>query len=533
MNIILTGFMGTGKSCAGTLLAEQLGKIFVDLDACIEEAQGCTISELFARHGEPYFRDKETEMIAEVSARDNIVLATGGGVVLREKNMELLEHNGIVVCLGAHPEIILERVKHDTSRPLLHTDNPLARINELLQERAPFYSRCDHAINTSSLSVKDVVEQIMQHVPKEISVHCGEHTYPIFTGRPYTEVTTFHSVFTAGKKVLILSDKHVHGHYTKTLAHALHEKKCIVSEKVLAGGERIKNLDTVRDVYTTCLEHGLERSSLIIALGGGVIGDIAGFVASTYLRGITYVQIPTTLVAQVDASIGGKTGVDMPQGKNLVGTFYQPKCVWIDPSMLRTLNDDEYMNGLAEVIKYGVIRDAELFSYCATHAKAVLKRDEKTTAHIVYTCARIKADVVSHDEKEAGLRRILNYGHTLGHALETYEGYNGIKHGEAVAVGMAFAAYMSYERGLCSKATHDTIVDVLSLYGFGARIALYRNRFSFADDFAGVITRIMLHDKKVKRDTIHFVLPNNIGAVDIVPLDEKEVKTILNTWGNV
>jgi 3-dehydroquinate synthase len=259
-----------------------------------------------------------------------------------------------------------------------------------------------------------------------------------------------------------------------------------------------------------------------VALGGGVIGDLAGFVASTYLRGVNVVQVPTTLVAQVDASIGGKTGINHPKGKNLIGTFYQPKLVFIDVATLRTLPKRELIGGMAEVVKYGVIADPELFAYLEQHIPELLKYDVEALEQIVLRSARIKADVVSKDEREAGLRRILNYGHTLGHAIETATGYGRLHHGEAIAIGMEFAARLASRLGLCNQSLVDRQHRLLEQFGLPTRLPP-------RIDPKRVLAAMAL-DKKVQGGQLHFVLPERLGGVRVMPVEQGLVKETLRRF---
>jgi 3-dehydroquinate synthase len=287
-------------------------------------------------------------------------------------------------------------------------------------------------------------------------------------------------------------------------------------------GERAKSLKWASHLYDRLLSAKIERGSTLIALGGGVVGDLTGFVASTYLRGVAFVQIPTTLVAQVDASIGGKTGVNHPKGKNLIGTFYQPKLVYIDVAVLKTLPKRELIGGMAEVVKYGVIADPDLFEYVEQHASELLDYDMTALEYIVDRSARIKAGVVRKDEKEAGLRRILNYGHTLGHAIEAVTGYGRIHHGEAVAIGMQFAAKLSVRLGCCNDEVarrQGQLLNRLKLQaGFYQRVSV-RSMLS-----------AMALDKKIIEGRVHFILPERIGQVIVKPVEFKIIKEVLKDF---
>jgi 3-dehydroquinate synthase len=276
-------------------------------------------------------------------------------------------------------------------------------------------------------------------------------------------------------------------------------------------GETTKSLKWASYLYDRLVAARFERGAILIALGGGVVGDLTGFVASTYLRGVGFIQIPTTLVAQVDASIGGKTGVDHPRGKNLIGTFYQPKLVFIDVSTLRTLPRREVTGGMAEVVKYGVIADPDLLSYVEQHADDALGMNLDVLEHIVLRSASIKADVVNQDEREAGIRRILNYGHTLGHAIEAATRYGRYHHGEAVAIGMQFAAYLAVRLGTC----HD---EVARRQGQLLKRLKLRTMLPPRVSVRSLFSAMAL-DKKVSGGQINYVLPERIGRVVVKPVE--------------
>lgn len=283
-------------------------------------------------------------------------------------------------------------------------------------------------------------------------------------------------------------------------------------------GERYKNLTTCEKILTQLTKKGAHRGSTLMALGGGVVGDITGFVAATYMRGIAYVQMPTTLLAQVDSSVGGKTGVDLSTGKNLVGAFYQPRAVFIHTDFLKTLNKREFRCGLAEVIKYGIIWDAKFFSYLKKNAQKILNLQPQALGHIIKTSCQIKAQVVKKDEKEQSLRAILNFGHTLGHAIEAATGFHKIKHGEAVAMGMVFAAKLSHQLQYSHKDHSYDVMSILKLFSLPTQPPKI---------VSSLYLKAMRNDKKSTGKNIKFILIKKIGKVDIVPLTLKEIQACL------
>jgi 3-dehydroquinate synthase len=319
-----------------------------------------------------------------------------------------------------------------------------------------------------------------------------------------------------GKKVLLVSNATILKHFGERAIASLNAAGFEVSNCILPPGERYKTLNSVQKIYDTALENRLERSSTMVALGGGVVGDMTGFAAATWLRGINFVQVPTTLLAMVDAAIGGKTGVNHPQGKNLIGAFHQPRLVLIEPEVLKTLPMREFRAGMAEVIKYGVIWDAKLFTEMEQSKRLDQHRYVKAElidAILTHSC-QAKADVVSKDEKEAGLRAILNYGHTIGHAVESLTGYRVVNHGEAVAIGMVAAGQIAVELGMWQKTESDRQDALIQKAGLPTQLPTGLN--------IEEIIETLQTDKKVKDGKVRFVLPTEIGVVtvtDQVPSD--------------
>ncbi|NEO26282.1 MAG: 3-dehydroquinate synthase [Kamptonema sp. SIO4C4] len=310
-----------------------------------------------------------------------------------------------------------------------------------------------------------------------------------------------------GKKILVLSNPEIFGYYGEQAIASLQQAGYEVATQIIPAGEQYKTLESIQGVYDTALENRLERNSTLLALGGGVIGDMTGFAAATWLRGVNFVQVPTSLLAMVDASVGGKTGVNHPKGKNLIGAFYQPKLVLIDPVVLKTLPEREFRAGMAEVIKYGVIWDRELFLKLEVSHR--LDQFEYLTPDllqlILTRSCQAKADVVGQDEKEAGLRAILNYGHTIGHAIESLTGYQQVNHGEAVAIGMVAAGEIAVQMQWWSREDADRQKRLIEKAGLPTQIP--------ADLDSEAILATLQTDKKVKDGKVRFILPTEIGKV--------------------
>jgi len=306
-------------------------------------------------------------------------------------------------------------------------------------------------------------------------------------------------------KTLLITDKNIEKIYGGIVTESLKRNKFDVRLVSLKPGEEQKTLGTALTLYDACFDHKLDRNSLIVALGGGVVGDIAGFVAATFMRGIPFIQIPTSLLAQVDSSIGGKVAVNHPKGKNMIGSFYQPKAVFVDTDTLSTLQATELVAGLVEVIKYGVVKDAELFEYIEKSLYDILQLGHNALLKIIATSCQIKASVVEEDEKEKHLRAILNYGHTIGHAIETLTDYKKYRHGEAVAIGMLYASRIAIDMGLAGNVVFERQLSLIKRLGLPLHTGLKPEE----------IVKTLYADKKVTAGRLRFVLPIKIGEVII------------------
>lgn len=346
-----------------------------------------------------------------------------------------------------------------------------------------------------------------------VTVPLGERSYDIRI-KPgiLGEIGTCLSALGVKGKVGVVTNPIVGRRYAPGVLRSLRAAGLDASTIVLPEGERAKSLHSVSAVLDALIKARFERGSALVALGGGVIGDLTGFAASIYMRGIPFVQVPTTLVAQVDSSVGGKTGVNHPLGKNLIGTFFQPRLVLVDPDTLRTLPPRERVAGLAEVIKYGVIADQTFFAYLEQHMDRLLKLEAEPVAHVIARSCEIKASVVAQDERESDLRRVLNYGHTIGHALESLGGYRKLIHGEAVAIGMVQEADLARHLGRCASDVVERQRTLVRRAGLPE--ALPKTTF-------GKLWAAMQHDKKVAQGRVFCVLPERIGKVVIQPLERE------------
>jgi shikimate kinase/3-dehydroquinate synthase len=357
-SIVLTGFMGTGKTSVGRRVAQKLGREFIDLDTLIETRTGKTICEIFATEGEAYFRRLEAHVCAELGARENLVIATGGGALVSSQNRAAFA-TAFVICLDASVDEIIARIGNATDRPMLAGD-ARQRIETLMRKRADAYAQIQTHVDTTHKSVEQVADEIiaMMETNVPIVVTTPEGSYPIWVGNHLFDRLV--NLEMPGDCVII-THPHLRTLYAGRIAQTLQAHQIQAHVIEIPVGEEIKTLDTVRRVYDQLIDAHLDRQTTIVALGGGVVGDLAGFVAATYLRGVALVQMPTTLLAMVDASIGGKVAVDHPRGKNLIGAFKQPRAVIADVATLSSLPAVEWRAGMAEVVKHGIIGDATLF----------------------------------------------------------------------------------------------------------------------------------------------------------------------------
>lgn len=525
-NIILVGMMGSGKSTVGRALAKQLNMAFLDSDTEIQNRTGVSISHIFDVEGEGGFRQRESAELEFILHNNSVVLATGGGAVLAEKNRALLRKNGVVIYLQASPTELWMRTRHDKARPLLQTENPLNKINELYAERNPIYLEvADIVIQTGRQSVNSLtlrLEEKIQEYKKTVSggkgmlgklnVELNNRSYPILIGTGLLSDTDLLTKYIPRKKVAIITNTTVAPLYLEGLKNQLTLSGVAVSTVILPDGESFKNTDTLNSIYSSLLNERCERSTPLIALGGGVIGDMTGFAAATYLRGVPFIQVPTTLLAQVDSSVGGKTGVNHALGKNMIGAFYQPQIVLADIDTLNTLPDKELSAGLAEVIKYGLIRDIKFLEWLEANMDGLLSRNPAALAYAIRRSCENKAEVVSADEYENGERALLNLGHTFGHAIESGLGFGVWLHGEAVAAGTIMAAELSRRMGWISQ------IDVARV-----RNIFQRANLPVVAPDLGVdrYVELMGMDKKVEGGKIRFVLLKQLGQAVIesdVPL---------------
>lgn len=512
--IVLIGLMGAGKSTVGPLVARRTGRPFVDADAALEARTGRRIADIFATDGEAAFRTIESDVLEQLLGRpDHPVIGAGGGAVLAERNRAVLRRAGAaVVWLDAGPAVLAERVGQDADRPLLAA-GAVEALTRLAAERAPAYAAAaTHRVEAGRGVPEQVAEAVLRALrhgaqpvldgepSQRIVVALGDRSYPVVVGAG--ALAELPSLLPAGtRKVAVVTQAAIGVEVDLPVEHRTF---------ALGDGEEAKTLASVEQLCREWARWGVSRADAVVAVGGGVVTDVAGFAAAVYHRGIPVVHVPTTLLGQIDAAVGGKTGVNLPEGKNLVGSFWQPAAVLCDTDVLIGLPVRDYRAGLGELAKYHFLGGGAL--------------DACSLPERVFRSVAIKAEVVSGDEREGGRRAILNYGHTLAHALEI-AGTFDLRHGEAVAIGLPFAAHLAHGLGRIDAARVDEHYRVLAAYGLPDRLP--------AGVDAEDLLALMARDKKALRG-LTFVLeagsPERGYDVEVVDgVDPERVRAALAT----
>ena len=524
-NIYLTGFSGSGKTTVGKQVAAMTGWTYRDTDDEIVAATGRAIEDIFRQDGEAAFRKLERGVLESVSQDERQVVSTGGGIVLGERNRRTMDATGIIVCLEARADTIFRRLSgpdethvKQVVRPLLRDSDPLHRIISLKSERQSMYALAHWTVHTDDLSVIEAASEVVRardicsnrasaaparDADLAATVRTSSGDYPVWVGWGLS-----HTIGERVKTLIdpgaayVITDNLVHRH-ARTVQMSMEAAGVPSHIFVMESGERHKSLDTLSHIYKWLADRKAERRHLIVAVGGGVVADVAGYAAATYLRGMPVVQAPTTLVAMMDASVGGKTAVDLPQGKNLVGAFKQPEFVLADVETLSTLPERALVSGWAEAIKHALILDEPLLRVFEENVDAIGALEPETSSDALRRSVAIKADVVSRDERETlGVRALLNYGHTTAHALEAVTGYERYLHGEAVSIGMMAAANISSGMGMLSDDDVLRQRSVLEAYGLPLK---------YRDSDPSAIRDAMSMDKKTVGGRIRWVLLDAIG----------------------
>jgi shikimate kinase / 3-dehydroquinate synthase len=530
-SVFLIGFMAAGKTTVGRLVARATGLPFVDLDDDVVAAAGQPVPAIFAAEGEAGFRARERAALAARAATGGAVVATGGGAATDPANLAVMRHSGLVVALGAPLEVALARAGDAGGRPLL--GRPLDEVRALYRAREPVYRRAHALVDTEGLAPAEVADRVVALIgraaavepaalPDSALVALGERTYPVVVAPGALDHVgaAVAAALPAVRRVALISDVTVAALHGAPVAAALSAAGLAVSSHSVPPGEEAKSGARYLALCDELVAAGLDRASALVGLGGGVVGDLCGFVAATLFRGIPVVHLPTTLVAMVDSAIGGKTGINTAAGKNLVGAFWQPALVVADPRVLATLPVRERRAAFGELLKYGLLDGEELYGQIERLAPVwsadVAPADPAALAPVIGRCAAIKAAIVSRDERERkGERALLNLGHTVGHAIEAAAGYGALHHGEAVALGLVAAARVSTALGVAPAALEGRIAASVAAAGLAADLSPWLR--------PDVIARIQV-DKKRTAGAVGFVTVAAPGdcAVAPVPLDQLE-----------
>lgn len=524
--IFLTGLPGSGKSSVGRSIAAMLGWNFIDTDDLLTAQGGVPVGQVLLEVGETRFRQLESEMLQAAAAQEQVVIATGGGVVISAANREFMRERGLTVYLDVSVEAAWERIQQhlrhsgvSVARPLVVGDEGPQRLRALYETRKAWYEEAAVHIDTEQHSPEALAQRLVAFALASGLLVSADGAREVITQQLLTSTSqgivewgglrqlpaTLRS-YELPQRLFIVTDSAVGALYARPLQEALEEggfQPCVYT---VQAGEASKSFACFQQIIDWLVEQKAEQKEAIIALGGGVVGDLAGFVASCYHRGVPLVQVPTTLLAQVDSAIGGKTGINHPLGKNLIGAFYQVKLIYADPAFLLTLPERVYREGWAEIIKYAMTLDAELFAILEEQTNALLARDARLLPAIIARCMRMKMDIVQRDERDGGLRNILNYGHTFGHALEAITEYGTWLHGEAVAIGMAVAARIAVANGLLSQEDAQRQQTLLQAFGLPVQCAGID---------VEVAIQAMQRDKKVRAGKMRWVLATGIGHAEV------------------
>lgn len=540
--IVLVGLSGVGKSSVGAVLAERLGWPLLDTDDLVTEREGRTPAQLITAGGEAAFRKMEERVVVEAARTVPAVIATGGGAILSARSRRSLGERGFLCYLDATSHKIAERLKgspHASERPLLR-GNIERRLAELDGERRPFYNHADAWIPVQALTPDLAASRILALWAERSAAALSDERrlgrlaagaparsptavidtvserYPVWVGSGELErLPDRLRMLGLARRALVISDADVIGAHGRRVAQVLDDAGIAGASYIVPSGERSKQLAVAAELYRWLAEQRAERTDTVLALGGGMVGDLAGYVAATYLRGMPLVHLPTSVLAMTDASVGGKVAVDLPQGKNLVGTFHQPSAVVADVDTLATLPHRALIEGFAEVIKHAMILDTTLLGDLEAHAAELAggTADPALLASIIGRSVRAKALVVSTDARESGVRAILNYGHTIGHAVEAVGGYEQLLHGEAVAIGMIGAARIAEQLGVLDAAESRRHVALIRSFGLPV---------SAEGIDPDAVIEAMRYDKKILFGKQRFVLleePGQAVVRDDIPAE--------------
>jgi shikimate kinase/3-dehydroquinate synthase len=518
--VFVSGPMGSGKSQVAKALAQLWGEPAVDLDQRIEQRAAASVEEIFERRGEQGFRAIERETLEQVLAEGARIVALGGGTVTQVALRRRLLAEGTLITLRAPLATLCARVGAGAGRPLLRGEDVAARLERILEARAEAYAECHAEIDTDGRDLSSIAQDIDGVVSDApIVVPLGLRTYRVEVGPGVRHAAPARARSAArGSHVIVVTDTGVEEPWAARVRAALAQAGYQVVPVCLEAGEQHKNIRSIERIWDAALDGQVDRDALVLAVGGGVVGDMAAFAASTILRGVALGQLPTTLLSMVDSSVGGKTGIDRAQGKNLIGSFFQPRFVLCDVETLTTLPLAERRSGLAEVVKTAWLDSEASVALLERRAEDLLAGDLEATGEAVRMCIKLKARIVTEDERETGVRATLNLGHTVGHAIEAAGGFGGLRHGECVALGMVAAFRLAERLGHGSAAASQRVTELLR------RLELPTDVDRHLDDR----TLAFMHaDKKRKGGKVRFIVPGAPGRTELRALTVDEIAALV------